>query len=306
MRFFLRKLVDSLGIGLGSSPRVFMHKILNLFDFPLIARNLALKIISNENMIVSQRIYFDEVYSLYSNFVPTNNGHSLVRIGGPNDGGYLVPNDLQGVNYCFSPGSGNIWRFENELASRFAIESFMIDGTIAPPLNLSPMQHFKNLNLSPTTNNSAISLFDWVESSVPKEDSNLLLQMDIEGSEYSSFLTLSEVFMNRFRIILIELHELHLVLTSSEPRRQFQHLFNSISQNHDLIHTHLNNGGGSFRIFDQDFPNVIELTFHRKDRAIEYSTQVLPSHLDERNLPGSSEFDIQSLVRWILNKGKAS
>ena len=31
----------------------------------------------------------------------------LVRLGGNNDGGYLLPNDLEGITACFSPGVDN-------------------------------------------------------------------------------------------------------------------------------------------------------------------------------------------------------
>ena len=41
-----------------------------------------------------------------------------IRIGGKNDGGYLVPEDLDEVKYCFSPGVGNISFFENELSKK--------------------------------------------------------------------------------------------------------------------------------------------------------------------------------------------
>jgi hypothetical protein len=35
---------------------------------------------------------------------PIESGHPLVRLGGPKDGGYLVPDDLDGIAFCFSPG----------------------------------------------------------------------------------------------------------------------------------------------------------------------------------------------------------
>lgn len=36
---------------------------------------------------------------------PVDCGIELIRIGGEADGGYLIPNDLEGIEYCFSPGS---------------------------------------------------------------------------------------------------------------------------------------------------------------------------------------------------------
>ena len=41
-----------------------------------------------------------------------------IRIGGENDGGYIVPNDLKDIKYCFSPGVGTISKFEKELTQK--------------------------------------------------------------------------------------------------------------------------------------------------------------------------------------------
>jgi len=34
---------------------------------------------------------------------PVTTDHELVRIGEARDGGYLLPDDLEGISYCFSP-----------------------------------------------------------------------------------------------------------------------------------------------------------------------------------------------------------
>ena len=48
-----------------------------------------------------------------------------IRIGGENDGGYIVPNDLKDVKYCFSPGVGSISKFEKELTQK-GIKCFFV------------------------------------------------------------------------------------------------------------------------------------------------------------------------------------
>ena len=54
----------------------------------------------------------------------------LIRIGGDNDGGYLLPNILDDISYCFSPGVAKQADFEKELSEKFKIKSFMINKTI--------------------------------------------------------------------------------------------------------------------------------------------------------------------------------
>ena len=36
--------------------------------------------------------------------IPTGCSKSLIRVGSKADGGYLVPNHLEGIDACFSPG----------------------------------------------------------------------------------------------------------------------------------------------------------------------------------------------------------
>ena len=43
---------------------------------------------------------------------PVRTNHELIRMGGDGDGGYLVPNDLEGIDVCFSPGVSEIANFE--------------------------------------------------------------------------------------------------------------------------------------------------------------------------------------------------
>ena len=54
----------------------------------------------------------------------------LIRIGGDGDGGYLLPNVLDDVSYCFSPGVDYTANFEKELSEKFNIKSFMADASV--------------------------------------------------------------------------------------------------------------------------------------------------------------------------------
>ena len=53
--------------------------------------------------------------------------YKLIRIGGNNDGAYLIPDDLKGIKVCFSPGVSNRKDFEDHLAKKFRIKSYLCD-----------------------------------------------------------------------------------------------------------------------------------------------------------------------------------
>jgi hypothetical protein len=63
----------------------------------------------------------------------------LIRVGYDNDGGYLVPDDLEGIAACFSPGVGDRAFFETDLLDRFNIPSYLADKSVdGPPNGLNP------------------------------------------------------------------------------------------------------------------------------------------------------------------------
>lgn len=60
----------------------------------------------------------NDVRALIRRMHPVTTEHELVRIGCSGDGGYLVPNDLDGITACFSPGVDNRATFEETLIAR--------------------------------------------------------------------------------------------------------------------------------------------------------------------------------------------
>ena len=63
---------------------------------------------------------------------PMRTNHELIRIGSDTDGGYLVPDDMEDVGICFSPGVCETAHFENELTRR-GIKCFLADYSVEKP-----------------------------------------------------------------------------------------------------------------------------------------------------------------------------
>ena len=60
----------------------------------------------------------NEVKQLIELLYPINCKKGLTRLGPEKDGGYLVPDDLDGIEACFSPGVSNVSGFEKDCANR--------------------------------------------------------------------------------------------------------------------------------------------------------------------------------------------
>lgn len=125
-----------------------------------------------------------------------------------------------------------------------------------------------------------MTIDDWVEDSLPQSESDLLLQMDIEGFEYEVLLGMSSKLLNRFRIIVVEFHNLD-ELWNKSFYSIVSRVFDKLLQNHTCVHNHPNNCCGSMKFGQIEIPCSTELTFIRNDR-IENShlAQTFPHPLD--------------------------
>ncbi|MCY4005553.1 MAG: hypothetical protein OXE84_01805 [Rhodobacteraceae bacterium] len=239
----------------------------------------------------------NELLDLIQLLRPIDAGHELIRIGGRGDGGYLIPNDLEGIGACFSPGVGPTSQFEQELATRFGIKCFLADASIEDPsfsAAESPFFDFENKFIGCHNSENFIRLEDWITdkygtmgggaiSSLSTDD--LMLQMDIEGDEFAVIVDTPRHILRRFRIMAIEFHNLHL-LFEANWRRLFRSIFNKIVEDFYIVHIHPNNSTQLVSARGVDIPPVMEITLLRQDRARKTDLPLgYPHPLDEANCP---------------------
>lgn len=226
----------------------------------------------------------EKIVSLIKDLRPKKTNFKLIRLGLDGDGGYLVPDDLDSIEACFSPGVDLISDFEQECYDR-GMQIYLADKSVDKPnLKISEDKYnFIKKFVGTINNEDLITMDNWVYSSNIKSNSDLLLQMDIEGDEYSSILSISNGLMQRFRIIIIEFHDLNK-LWNKEFFRQAHSVFLKILDTHVCVHIHPNNECGIDRQLGVEIPRVAEFTFIRKDR-ITFSSEAteFPHRLDFDN-----------------------
>ena len=83
----------------------------------------------------------DDLKNLIKRLHPIKSQVGLQRFGGDNDGGYLLPNDLQDIAICFSPGVDVIASFEMDLLNRTGIHSHLADYSVDTPPSDSHQNH---------------------------------------------------------------------------------------------------------------------------------------------------------------------
>ena len=246
--------------------------------------NFVNKMLCNK-AVIGKSVSPQNILSLINKLHPRVFEKGLIRLGAKGDGGYLVPDDLNEIEACFSPGVSNVSEFELDCIKR-GMKVFMADKSVdSPNLNIPKNQYsFIKKFIGTINNEDYMTMNNWVESSNVSEKSDLLLQMDIEGCEYTSLLNTSDGVMKRFRIIVIEFH----YFKDLWNQRFFNLVENTIDyilQTHTCVHIHPNNYFGTYKRKGIEIPAIAEFTFVRNDRAISKEFQhIFPHPLDSDNL----------------------
>jgi hypothetical protein len=212
---------------------------------------------------------------------PYNLGYDLIRVGPSGDGGYLVPDVLKKIKTCFSPGVGNVHGFENDLLER-GIKVFMADGTVEKPILLNKNYEFLKKNLGGHEDDKTTTLNSWMDSKETQDD--LLLQMDIEGSEYEVVNSLDELNLKKFKVMIIEFHYFEQVLTKM-GYKTIESVMKKILKYFDVAHIHPNNCCGSYKVNKTIIPSTLEITFMTKELSLKKDKiHKLPNKLDFKNI----------------------
>ncbi|MBS7671191.1 FkbM family methyltransferase [Croceicoccus gelatinilyticus] len=228
-------------------------------------------------------------------------GRKLIRIGREGDGGYLVPDDLDGIEACFSPGTNNYKYFEDTLAQEYGIRSYMCDYSSSidkfhTPL-IPEMQFFEKKWLDLAADDDNLDINEWVSANSSAK-SDLMLQIDIEGAEFRNILHASDETLSRFRIVVIEIHGLHYLSDPGFLNRVFAPFVRKLERRFVCVHAHPNNCCGVNVHSGMAVPNVIELTLLRKDRVLPSDEPLqIPHDLDIVNIDRRPPIELNGV--WL-------
>jgi hypothetical protein len=233
------------------------------------------------NMYVEKKSSTKKISKTLKKLLPYQVDTNLIRLGEKNDGGYLVPDDLLGVDRNYSAGVGFLTQFEKDLEEKYLIESNMLDFNEIEKTILPSKSSFLKKKLALVTNNQEISINDWII----KADNDIILKLDIEGDEYASLIDISEENLKKVRILVIEFHDLRN-LRNDIFLNLFDKVINKLNKYFYVCHLHINNISKIKNIGSYEVPDMVEMTFIRKDRVKNFSSKlsVLPHKLDNKTV----------------------
>ena len=259
------------------------------------------KIFLSRGILLCRTTNFNRLQNLAEKLWPTKTEFNLIRVGGGKGGGYLVPNDLEGIEACFSPGVSDTATFEIQIKEQFGIGSILADYSVdSAPSNFQPISFTKKF-IGAIDNGKYMSFESWMKNELNQNSGkDLILQMDIEGGEYEAIIALPEDLLTKFRIIVIEIHSI--------PSWADPHLFSIVEvffakllKSFYVVHNHPTNALPLVRIGNFLAPTTFELTFLRKDRTANLGfIEEFPHQYDKPCVPEIPELVLPG--NWYVSR----
>ena len=100
--------------------------------FNKVIEKIGFHIVKQDNYLVISPSSKDRVKSLIEKLYPYKINKDLIRLGATGDGGYLIPDDIDGIEACFSPGVDKVSEFEQDCIDR-GMKVFMADKSVVKP-----------------------------------------------------------------------------------------------------------------------------------------------------------------------------
>ena len=181
-----------------------------------------------------------------------------LRLGVEKDGGYVF-GEVGGYDCYISAGVSDEESFSRDFIKKYEMkQSFAFDGTIQDyPYEYTKDITFIKKNIGPEQTDTTTNLKEY-------QFNNIFLKMDIEGGEYPWIESLDESDLQRFKQIVIEFHGINDNHWNASYSTKVNCL-KKLATTHYLIHAHGNNWAGCSNVYNSIIPDVIELTYVRKD-----------------------------------------
>ena len=222
-------------------------------------------------------------------YQPVNNKR---RLGANHDGGYVIVDNLEYDAYL-SCGVGYEVTFDNDFMNLYPnLNAYAFDGTIEhrpQSLNEKIKLYKKNIDVNET--DTTTNMY-----SILEKYNSIFLKMDIEGFEWNWILNLPEKLLNNIKQITIECHG----ILNNEMGQTWSNKSESLKKlasTHNLVHVHGNNYDSRIIVGDIIIPQVLELTYIRKDVPISgKNKKPFPiDNLDYPNNPFCSDYILGTL-----------
>jgi hypothetical protein len=250
-------------------------------------------------MIVSESVSQKNIRDFCALLSPFDvEGFGKVRLGNQNDGGYICIDDFAAVSQVISCGVSNDVTFDLACAD-LGKPVMQFDHTVeGPPTRHEKFTFRKQAIDALGTIPNSVKLWDIVDQVGDRSKVDLLLKIDIDGDEWSTFANFPAEQLKRFRQIACEFHWSSRLI-DPEYFSLCRRALSNIHQAFFPVHMHANNFVNFSNVMGVPIPEVYEATFVNRDlyrpstRQKEAPSAIdNPNNIEKPDLVLSSPFNI--------------
>ena len=215
-------------------------------------------------------------------------GKRKIRLGRPNDGGYVMLDDFAGIAAAISAGIGDDASWDLDIAE-IGIPTYQLDHCIASSPAKHPNLIFMRHRLVSHEAEGGETLAALIDRYGHGGEAELLLKMDIEGDEWPILDQTDADRLRQFAQIICEFHYFSRA-NQRDWYNRAKRVMEKLSGIFQVVHVHGNNCEAIISIGNVPFPQVLEVTFANRARYQFTDSAVLfPTPLDQPNCPGKAD-----------------
>ncbi|CAN2533114.1 hypothetical+protein [Methylocapsa aurea] len=220
-------------------------------------------------------------------------GYTKVRVGGENDGGYVMLDDFANISAAYSLGINNDVEWDMSIAER-GINIYQYDHTINGLPKDHPLFHWRKVGIGEGENLSHLDKI--IDDDGFSGHNNLILKCDIEGCEWLMLAQLPAKTLEQFRQITMEMHGFGHI-DQADYANLILDAVTAITKLHRVVHVHANNNSAYCIVGGVPIPATLEITFARIDSYdLEPSQETFPTDLDSPCFPGRADYSLGKFV----------
>jgi hypothetical protein len=187
-------------------------------------------------------------------------GYEKIRLGNSNDGGYVFIDDFAEISTVISCGISTDVSCDLAFAE-LGKDVVQFDHTVKGPPVDHPRFSFRKQAIDERLEiPGSARLSDVIRELGDRDKSDLLLKIDIEGSEWKTFASIPKSDLLRCRQIACEFHH-SSKLAERECFALYQAAVAAICEGFFPAHVHANNFQGFAAVLGVPMPEVFEVTF---------------------------------------------
>ncbi len=218
-----------------------------------------------------------------------------MRLGGPNDGGYVCLNDFDEIVAALSLGTGADVSWDADIADRGKMV-YQYDHTVEGPPISNVNFRFNRLKIDSGADGEGEHIDSILARNALTRPSSVIAKIDIEHDEWAVFAGASRVTLDVFAQIICEFHGFDQITDAEWFNRAFA-VLDKLSEKFSVIHVHANNHAPLLAIGNLLFPEVLEVTFANRKRYTFVDTdELFPGPHDAPNLATRMDHNLGKFV----------